>query len=207
MRYRFLPYWYTLAWQANQTGYPLIRPLFWAGTDSEQLWDIDDSFLVGEHLLVAPILEEGALSRSVLLPEGDWYDYYQDALFHGAQEIVAGAVLERTPVFVRAGTILPLALDDHLELHIYRTRYETAHEGVLYSDQGDGFGLHRLDIFRLEVRENNRYQFSWKHTGDYRFPYLTLTLKLHGFDRGSQIIGDDNNPIPVGEPITLPGNH
>jgi alpha-glucosidase len=115
LRYRLMPYFYTLAWEANQKGYPLVRPLFWADSSDCDLWSIDDAFLLGDAILVCPILEEGATSRSLTLPKGHWYDFWDDTLLEGAKQIDLEAPLERIPLLIRAGTILPMEANDRLQ--------------------------------------------------------------------------------------------
>lgn len=83
LRYRLLPYLYTLAWTASQTGHPLVRPLFWPDGKDPTLWDVQDEFLLGESLLVAPVLVQGAQAREVILPEGTWYGFFDDRTFRG----------------------------------------------------------------------------------------------------------------------------
>jgi alpha-glucosidase len=129
-RYRLLPYLYTLAYEATRTGHPLVRPLCWpaGGVADDRLWQVDDAYLLGDALLVAPVTEEGARSRPVPLPAGRWYRWRAlpgtpvvppaaPGGESGADEVttVEGGrtVLLDTPagqpvVLVRAGTVLPL---------------------------------------------------------------------------------------------------
>lgn len=138
LRYRLLPTWYTLAHEAATTGHPLVRPLFWRDPDPA-LRDVDDAFLVGEHLLVAPILEDGARARDVRLPASTWLDFATGASHPGGRVVHVEAPLERIPVFVKAGALLPMEVDGALELHAWPD--ETGHAaGALYHDEGDGYG-------------------------------------------------------------------
>lgn len=127
-RYQLLPYLVSLAHEATVTGAPIMRPLAWIAPSHAESVACDDEFLVGESLLVAPVLDEGASSRRVMLPPGDWFAWEGEALVPGAQHVSVPVGLESTPMFVRAGTILPLAAtaqhtdaapDQPLTLHIY----------------------------------------------------------------------------------------
>ena len=71
LRVRLMPYLYTAAWPATEHGWPLARPLFWPDGADPALWDVDDAFLLGDHLLVAPVIAEGATERTVRLPAGE----------------------------------------------------------------------------------------------------------------------------------------
>jgi alpha-glucosidase len=177
-RYRLMPYFYTLAWEANQKGYPLVRPLFWLDNTNNALWNIDDAFLLGDALLICPIVEEKATSRSLMLPKGDWYDFWDDTALEGAKQVNLQAPLERIPILVKAGSILPMQVDDELHLHLYPSKQGTS-EGRIYSDAGDGYGEWRIDDFRL-IPNGEFLALNWNNQGDYPFPYQKVRLCLHG---------------------------
>jgi alpha-glucosidase len=119
LRIQLIPYHYTLAWQASQSGLPPVRPLFWMDIQDQALWKIEDAFLLGDCLLVAPILEEGQSKRSLQLPKGGWYNFWDDQLLNGAGEVTLEAGQERIPILVRAGSVLPVNVSGGLTLHLY----------------------------------------------------------------------------------------
>jgi alpha-glucosidase len=143
LRYRLLPYFYTLAWEASTKGHPFVRPLFWLDDRDQSLWDVQDAFLLGDSLLVAPVLQPGATSREVTLPPGVWYDFHDERQYRGPGPVTIGAPLERVPVLARAGTVIPIedsgaaAREARLVLHLYAGANGGA---LLYSDAGDGYG-------------------------------------------------------------------
>ncbi|MDP8922888.1 MAG: DUF2079 domain-containing protein, partial [Chloroflexota bacterium] len=108
-----VPYLYTQAQEATRTGLPLMRFLPLEVPDDPRAWREEQSYFLGPQILVAPVVEPGATTRTLYLPAGDWVDYWTDALYPGGQEVTVAAPLDggRAPVFVRAGTILPLAAD------------------------------------------------------------------------------------------------
>jgi alpha-glucosidase (family GH31 glycosyl hydrolase) len=108
LRYRMLPYTYTLAWQAHTRGLPLMRPLVMNYPDDPRVWALGHQFLWGDDLLVAPVTREGATAWPVYLPEGAWYDFWTGSRRDGPGGITVEAPLERLPLFVRAGAILPM---------------------------------------------------------------------------------------------------
>lgn len=144
LRYRLLPYFYTLSWEASQKGYPPVRPVFWSASDDAALWDIEDAFLLGDALLVCPIVEPGGRKRCITLPKGHWYHFWDDALLEGAQPVTLEAPLEQIPLLVKAGSILPMEEGEQLILHLYPP-LQGSSDGCLYSDAGDGYGDWRLD--------------------------------------------------------------
>ncbi|HET8851395.1 MAG TPA: TIM-barrel domain-containing protein [Ktedonobacteraceae bacterium] len=107
LRYRLMPYLYTLFYEAATTGAPIIRPLYYHYPQDERACDTQSEFLLGDALLSAPIYEQGATSRSVYLPEGNWFDYWDDNEYPGMGWSDIAAPLERWPLFVRGNSILP----------------------------------------------------------------------------------------------------
>ncbi len=177
LRYRLLPYFYTLSWEASQKGYPPVRPLFWSDSNDSKLWDVEDAFLLGDSVLVCPIVEEGMRKRNVILPKGYWYNFWDDALIEGGKEINLEAPLEQIPLLIKAGTILPMEDGEQLSLHIYPPMQETS-EASLYNDAKDGYGDWRVDRFQM-VRFENGLDLIWDKQGDYPFPYKSVQLYLH----------------------------
>ncbi len=109
LRYSLLPYFYDLCHECEQTGLPIIRPLVLHYEKDENVKNLNDEFLVGEQLLVAPVVEQGATKRMVYLPEGTWYDYWTHKEYQGAQYYLIDAPLDTCPIFIKAGSILPKA--------------------------------------------------------------------------------------------------
>ena len=103
LRYRLMPYLYTQMWRASRENEPVVRPLFYDFPDDRSALDVQDSFMLGPDILVAPVLEEGASDRQVYLPEhaGGWFDFHDGRHFEGGQTITVLAPLGRLPVFVR----------------------------------------------------------------------------------------------------------
>jgi alpha-glucosidase/alpha-D-xyloside xylohydrolase len=109
MRYQLLPYTYSLAYSSYQTGAPFTRALFMDFPDDPNVAGIPDEYMFGPAFLVAPVTEQGATSRKVYLPAGcDWYNYWTNERIKGGQTIVAAAPIDTLPLFVRAGSIVPL---------------------------------------------------------------------------------------------------
>lgn len=109
LRYQLLPYLYGLFVEAHKVGTPIMRPLFWHYQDDPIAAAAGDQFMLGPDLLVAPILRQGAVARSVYLPRGTWFNFWTRERHEGGQHVVAQAPLEIIPLFVRAGAIIPMA--------------------------------------------------------------------------------------------------
>ncbi|HKO17921.1 MAG TPA: TIM-barrel domain-containing protein [Acidobacteriaceae bacterium] len=109
LRYQLLPYTYSVAYRSYQTGAPYMRALFMDFPKDPKAMDIPDEYMYGPAFLVAPVTEQGATHRTVYLPAGcDWYNYWTNERLHGGQTIVADAPIDTLPLFVRAGSIVPL---------------------------------------------------------------------------------------------------
>lgn len=110
LRYRLMPYLYTQMWRASRDGTPAVRPLLYDFPQDARAVAVDDAFMLGPDVLVAPVLEEGARERSVYLPEheGGWYDWHEGRHFPGGAVATVAAPLGRLPVFLRAGALIPL---------------------------------------------------------------------------------------------------
>jgi alpha-D-xyloside xylohydrolase len=108
LRYRLMPYIYTLGAEAHFHDGTIMRGLVMDFASDPKTWKVDDEYLFGPAFLVAPVTEFKARSRNVYLPSGTrWYDLYSGRSFDGGQTISAAAPYERMPVFVRAGSIVP----------------------------------------------------------------------------------------------------
>lgn len=107
LRYRLLPFLYTTLREAHQTGVPLFRPLVLNYQHDSNTVNLDDQFIIGEDLLVAPILQPNQTSRLVYLPEGVWYDYWTGKKQKGGTMVRVDAPLEIVPMFIRGGAIIP----------------------------------------------------------------------------------------------------
>ncbi len=109
LRYQLLPFLYTTLEEAHRTGVPLFRPLVLDYQDDPNTYNLDDEFMIGNDLLVAPVVKPDVTRRLVYLPKGSWYDYWTNKKYEGGTMISAEAPLETVPMFVRAGAIIPTA--------------------------------------------------------------------------------------------------
>ncbi|OQV19919.1 Neutral alpha-glucosidase AB [Hypsibius exemplaris] len=167
-RYTFLPFWYTLFFHANQTGAPLMRPLWYEFPKDSTTFGMDDEYLLGNALLVKPVTEENAKQTEVYFP-GDssenWHDISSLQIHKGGTKASIDTPLQKIPVFQRGGTIIPrrfrvrrssiLAIEDPITLSIALNDEQIAN-GSLYLD--DGITRNHLEgdyVFaKLELKDN-----------------------------------------------------
>ncbi|ATL26141.1 glycoside hydrolase family 31 protein [Streptomyces formicae] len=147
-RRRLLPYFVTLAHLARRTGTPYVRPLWWGGPEDRALRDCEDAFLLGDSLLVAPVLESGVRQRTVRLPRGRWYDTATGKAYEGPGQVVVEAPLSRVPVLARAGTVLPVrASDGGVELEAWAPAQGRTGGGLVIADAGDGWAEAEIERY------------------------------------------------------------
>jgi len=108
LRYALLPYLYTTLEEAHRTGVPPFRPLLLNYQDDESTYNLDDQFMIGDDILIAPITKPDVTRRLVYLPAGSWYDYWTNKKYAGGTMISVDAPLNVVPIFVRAGAIIPV---------------------------------------------------------------------------------------------------
>jgi alpha-glucosidase len=150
-RARLLPYFVTLAHLARRTGAPVVRPLWWSAPEERALRDCEDAFLLGDCLLVAPVLDPGTERRTVRLPRGRWYDTATGRAYEGPAQVVVDTPMERIPVFARAGAVLPVVGEDGgVELEVWAPARGRTGGGLVVPDAGDGWD--EPEIERYTVR-------------------------------------------------------
>lgn len=108
LRYRLLPYFHCLAWEAHHNGLPVVRPMLLEFPSDERFLKVDDQFMLGGDLLMAPVMERGARSRLVNLPSGVWYNWWTGTRYLGGGIIKLDAPVDYLPLLIRGGAILPL---------------------------------------------------------------------------------------------------
>ncbi|WP_428670064.1 TIM-barrel domain-containing protein [Roseibium sp.] len=195
LRARLIPYLYTLLHQAVTKGEPMLRPLFLDHPQDANCREAEFDFLLGRDLLVATVVEEGATSRKVTLPEcrTGWWAFDGSSWYPGGQVIEVPVTLETIPLFVRGGAVLPMAaanlrsspeLDNHRIWRIYPQPAGTPQQQSLsYDDDGDTVealsGDHCLTSFSLS-RQNGAVHLTWQRSGNWRPAFASANIWLAG---------------------------
>jgi len=150
LRYQMLPYLYTLFQEHTETGAPVMRPLWFEYPADDRTYLIEDQYLVGRDLLVAPVLSEGALKRRVYFPKGDaWVDWWTGRRYEGGKDFEIDAPLNRLPLFARAGATIPTQpVIQHTGEMARAPLMLTVVSGAnnvsrVYEDAGDGYDYQR----------------------------------------------------------------
>jgi alpha-glucosidase len=170
-----------------------------------ELRSIDDCYMLGDALLVAPVLSPHTVKRSVYLPEGRWYDYWTGEVLEGGQTVTVPAPLERLPLFVRAGAVLPhwpemaYTSEKPVETLIYRV-YPGEFETVIYEDRGEGLDYENGDyrwIYITSGWEESRFLINRRIAGQYTPSYKDMKLEIYGFDEEPSRVRVDRQGAPL----------
>ena len=181
LRYRILPYLYTLFEDHTRTGAPLLRSLIYLDENDQETHNRMEEFALGADLFTCPISKPGVEGRWLYLPKGLWYDFWTNEEIQGGEERWFGVPLDSTPLMVRGGAILPLSPVrmnssvplTHMELHVYLD--DEAAEGELYEDAGDGYGDSVRKTFTLKEQT-----LTQTREGDFQPEYSEYELTLQG---------------------------
>lgn len=192
LRYRLIPYYYSLAHETFETGLPLMRPLVMEFPRDPKVANLSDEWMMGRSLLAAPVLQPGG-KRSVYLPDATWYAFESNVPLPGKRTVTVTAALDEIPLYVRAGSILPLGpVIQHtselpggpLELEIYPGKDASF---AFYEDDGHSrnylSGQMRETIFQWNDRAG---RLSWTTEGDYAGRHVFKSFRVVVFDRHGQ---------------------
>ncbi len=161
LKYRLLPYIYTYAREAHETGLPLMRPMFLEYPADMETFSTDAQFMFGSELLVAPVVKKGARNKNVYLPEGTWIDYNnKHTAYSGEQWMTVDAPLNTIPMFVKQGSIIPQmpVMNYTDEKPVYPVTFEIFPAAAgsettfsLYEDAGTDLGYLRGEFMRTPI--------------------------------------------------------
>jgi alpha-D-xyloside xylohydrolase len=216
LRYRLMPYIYSQAWQVTANHGTLMRPLVMDWRDDVNAQNTADEYLFGPSILVSPVTTQGATTRSVYLPQAGWYDFWTGEKVAGAQRIVADAPLAKLPLFVRAGSILPMGPTmewatekpaDPIELRIYPG---ADGDFTLYEDENDNYNYTKGAHATIALHWDDASKTLTVGARDGSFPGMlatrTFKVVVVGKDRGTGI-GETAAPNAMvsytGEKVTV----
>ncbi len=197
LHYKFLPYLYNLCYEETQTGLPLLRPLVLHYQNDPAVRECNDEYLVGDSILVAPVTEQGARTRMVYLPEGEWIDYWTQEHLDGGRYILREAPLDICPIYVKAGSLLPtwsetnyvpeqetlpLIVEYYPAAKITSVKASPADTSLFKASTTDGTLLYYQDNgtdFAYETGEYNLYEFTIETAAT--SPKLITNIKHQGY--------------------------
>jgi alpha-D-xyloside xylohydrolase len=161
LRYQLMPYIYSQGYRTYESGAPYMRALFMDFPDDPKVADIGDEYMFGPAFLVAPVTEQGATSRPVYLPAGaDWYNYWTNQRIRGGQTIKVSAPIDTLPLFVRAGSIVPVGEPVESTSGTQKLAHVRVYRGAdgdftLYDDDGKTYAYEGGDRKITRLHWNN----------------------------------------------------
>ena len=164
LRYQLMPYIYSLGYNTYQTGAPYMRALFMDFPNDPKVADMRDEYMFGPAFLVAPVTEQGQTSRAVYLPAGaDWYNYWTNKRFHGGQTIQVDAPIDTLPLFVRAGSVVPLGEPVESTKEVQKIAKVRVYPGAdanftLYQDDGKTYAYEKGESSITRLQWNDATQ-------------------------------------------------
>ena len=211
LRYRMLPYNYTLAFDNNQQGLPLMRPMLYEEPDNAQVRAMSSTYLWGKDFLVTPVLKAGATTQEVYFPaRSAWFDFYGDARHSGGATEAVALATDHIPVYVRAGAFIPLAKvvqttrdysTKNIELHYYHDASVKSGSGKLYDDDGETaqayeHGKYELLHFTSKLRGRSLVLDIASETGaHYARPQRSVELTVHNVGARPAAVTLDGQPL------------
>jgi len=197
LRYRLMPYIYSMAWRVTSDSYTPMRPLAMDFRSDPRALNVGDQFMFGPALLVTPVTEPGADTRRMYLPKSTWYDFWTGRKLDGGAMITTAAPLDRIPLYVRAGSIIPLGPDlqyaaekpaDPIELRVYRGADASF---TLYEDENDSYDYEKGVFATVPIHWNETTQTLTIGERKGRFPGMLEKRTFHvvfvGENHGSGI--------------------
>ncbi len=187
MRYELFPYLYTLFFQSHKMGIPVMRPLFMYDRDDENLYSINDEFMVGDSMIVAPITEPNTVWRSVYFPQGKWIDVRNKREYDGKRVYKIDAPLDEIPVFVKGGSIIPRTdpmnyLFEKEKMTLYLDFYGQRASTKVYEDDGETLNYEKgvYNIYQVSVgSESTGYNVSIEALHkEYKGRYKKVTMNF-----------------------------
>lgn len=166
LRYKLIPYLYDLMWKGESTGSPIIRPLLFEYQYDKNTYEINDEFLCGDSILVAPVLEQGMKQKLVYLPKGNsWIDYWTGENYNGGQYIIKNSPLDICPIFIKESSIIPMGIsqnyigevnNDELILNVYLGEDGREFNYTHYNDDGESFDYKEGVYNQYEIKVSNK---------------------------------------------------
>ncbi len=195
LRYSMLPYNYTIAFDNNQTGIPLMRPLFFENPENKELLELSFAYLWGDNFLVSPVVKPAIASMDVLFPKGvNWYDFFTDQKYEGGKYTTVDVAEDHIPVFVKAGSFIPMVAPvlstkeyttKELTLHYYHDKDMKGSSGKLYEDDGktpNAFEKGKYELLKFESKNTSEklsIGFSSEKGTAYTSGNRNITLVIH----------------------------
>ncbi|MBS3681666.1 DUF4968 domain-containing protein [Ornithinibacillus massiliensis] len=209
MRYQWMPQLYSLFYQASKEGLPVMRPLLMEYPEDEKTYNLNDQFMIGDNVIMAPILNPSVTDRVVYLPKGEWIEYTTKESYEGERVHLIHAELEDLPVFVRKGTALMQGewsfnhdkQTKTLTMKVAPSDLEEKYSFTFYDDDGETFAYEALEFVKMtfdiqSFADKVDIQVVSKE-GNYQPAYNEIKVELIGTDRTIFVNGKPSSIIKL----------
>ncbi|API93394.1 alpha-glucosidase [Virgibacillus pantothenticus] len=200
MRYEWMPQLYTLFYQASKQGLPVMRPLLMEYPADEKTYNLNDQFMIGDNVMVAPILAPAVTDRAVYFPEGDWVDFFTEEEYHGGTVHLVHAELDQLPVFIKKGTAVVQGTfvsnkekqGKDIKMSVYASQSDAKYTCLYYDDDGETFAYENGEYLKLEMEiTSTSDQVAIDVTckeGSYQPDYQDIKINVVGLGEGQRVI-------------------
>ncbi len=190
LRYKLLPFFYTAFYDASQTGVPVMRPMFLDFQNDEECYSANAQyqFMIGENLLVAPVVSESENFKKLYLPEGKWLDWWSSKVYEGNRWIIVEAPMDKIPLFIREGGIIPMQTEQNyvgeksisqMEFKIFPSEYSGYN---LYGDDGISTDYEKgeFSLTKIEAKKGEKgIDINIKKSGNYNNNYKDFIFDIY----------------------------
>ena len=210
LRYKLLPYLYDMMYKCEESGAPIIRPLLFNYQNDKNTYEINDEFIFGNSILVAPVVEQGARQRLVYLPQGDnWIDYWTGEEHKGGKYIIKEAPLDICPIYIKSLSIIPVGkeqsyigekVDDTLMLNIYLSNENGKSTYTHILDDGESFEYKngKLNKYNISFDLSDELRIEFKENIGYFKKYNKIIIILNNLDNTKKVFFN-NKKVEVKE--------
>lgn len=209
LRYQLLPYIYSTFWQYCEYGTPMLRSGFLINQNDMEAYNRQEEFFLGDHMMICPISQSKVEGRWLYLPQGTWYNYWDDTQYIDAGELWVKSQLDQIPFFIKAGAVIPhypvqqyvgeLNIET-LTLHVYYGEEVT--KSQLYEDAGDGYEYLNGDAAVKTFLVNNTaagLTINQEIEGDFEPTYSKYEIIVHGLPKTATTIMVDDVEVSFQE--------
>ncbi|WP_067730799.1 glycoside hydrolase family 31 protein [Oceanobacillus damuensis] len=200
MRYKWMPQLYSLFFQASKHGLPVMRPLLMEYPGDVKTYNLNDQFMIGDNVVIAPILTPSTTARAVYLPAGDWVEYTSGSMYTGGKQHLIHAKLEDMPIFVKKGTAVMQGewnsnadkTSKNIRMDVYAGDGNGTYVFTYYDDDGETFAYENGSYLKLDVEvisNRDRVEVNVRSKdGDYVPGYKEITVNIIGLKEGQNVI-------------------
>ncbi|WP_106496200.1 glycoside hydrolase family 31 protein [Lentibacillus sp. Marseille-P4043] len=205
MRYEWMPQLYSLFYQASKTGLPVMRPLLMEFPDDEKTYNMNDQFMIGDNVIVAPILVPSVTDRAVYLPAGEWIEFSTGIVYEGAETHLIHAELDEMPIFVKKGSAIMqtewisniVKSSKNITMNVYASDHDESYRFTFYDDDGETFEYEKNAFVELDIEvksnEDSVEINVLQQKGNLSPAYKEINVNVVGLKEGQHVIINGEN--------------